>query len=52
MNPGKDMKTFNAKAQRREGAKEEKSLNFDFFFASLRPRAFALNSALRVLALK
>jgi hypothetical protein len=45
-----DIRTFNAKTQRLKGAKKEISSNFKFFFASLRPGVFALNSGLRVFA--
>jgi hypothetical protein len=47
----KNRKIFNAKAQRREGAREEMGLNFKFFFASLRRGVFALNSGPRGFAL-
>jgi hypothetical protein len=46
----KDMRTFNAKTQSLKGAKEGMSLKFKFFFASLRPGDFALNSGLSVFA--
>jgi hypothetical protein len=44
----KEMKIFNAKSQSHEGARET-CLNYEFFFASLRPGVFALNSGLCVL---